>query len=264
MIEVISARIGYREKENETVVFPELDCQIKKGRLYCMLGPNGIGKTTFFRSILGFLPLLSGHVKIDGREVRSFHRKELARTIAYVPQYHTPPFPYTVEEVILMGRGAHIAETASPKKQDVEKAEAIMEELGILELQKRNYTRLSGGERQLVLIARALAQEAGYLLMDEPAANLDYGNQIKMLQILQKLSLKGNGICFTSHNPEHALWSQGEVIALTNRQVLYTGQAEEVLTKEVLEEMYGVQVTVKGEKDEMGQERKILIPVFRG
>lgn len=262
MIELTSARIGYREKGNETVVFPELNCQIKKGELYCILGPNGVGKTTLFRTILGFLPLLSGRITIDGREVRSFHRKELARTIAYVPQYHTPPFPYTVEEVILMGRGAHITETGIPKKRDVEKIEGIMEELGILRLRKRNYTRLSGGERQLVLIARALAQEAGYLLMDEPAANLDYGNQIKMLQILQKLSLKGNGICFTSHNPEHALWCGGKVLAMTDKQVLYTGHAEEVITEKVLEEMYGVNVTIKGEKNEAGEERKILIPVF--
>ncbi|MGC4017835.1 MAG: ABC transporter ATP-binding protein [Muricomes sp.] len=131
-----------------------------------------------------------------------------------------------------------------------------------MRLKEHVYTRLSGGERQLVLIARALAQEARYLLMDEPAANLDYGNQIKMLQVLQKLSLRGIGVCFTSHHPEHALWCQSEVIAMAGRDVLYIGNAKEVITKEVLEEMYGVPVTIREMSDGAGQERKILIPVF--
>lgn len=262
MIEIISARIGYREKGRENIIFPELNGQIEKGVLYCILGANGIGKTTLFRSILGLLPLLSGKISIDGRAYNTFSRKELARTIAYVPQYHHPPFPYTVEEVVMMGRGVHISEIGAPKSKDAEIVEEVMKELGILRLRSQIYTKLSGGERQLTLIARALAQEAQYLLLDEPAASLDYGNQINMLKVLQKLALQGIGVCFTTHHPDHAFWCKSEVMAIAGRDTVYTGTAEEVITKEVLKKMYGVEVMIKGEADEAGREQKILMPVF--
>lgn len=262
MIDIQSARIGYREKAQETVIFPELNCHIEKGKMYCILGANGVGKTTLFRTILGFLPLLDGKIIIDQQELSKLGRKQLAEKIAYVPQYHMPPFPYTVLEVILMGRGVHIGTTKAPGKKDIDKAEEILEELGISYLKDKIYTKISGGERQLVLIARALAQETDYLLMDEPASSLDYGNQIKMLQILKKLSDKGIGICFTSHCPEHALWCNAEVIALADRKNLYVGKADEIINEELLQQMYGIEVTIKEENLSEQRKRKVLIPLF--
>ena len=262
MIDIQSARIGYREKTQETVIFPDLDCHIEKGKLYCILGANGVGKTTLFRTILGFLPLLDGKIIIDDQELSELGRKKLAEKIAYVPQYHMPPFPYTVLEVILMGRGVHIGTMKSPGQKDIQKAEEILEELGISYLKDSIYTKISGGERQLVLIARALAQETHYLLMDEPASSLDYGNQIKMLQILQKLSKKGIGICFTSHCPEHALWCDAEVIALADRKTLCVGKADEIINEKLLRKMYGIEVTIKEENTESEGKIKVLIPCF--
>ena len=262
MIDIQSATIGYRDKTKKTVIFPELNCQIERGKLYCILGANGVGKTTLFRSILGFLPVLDGKIFIDEEEVSGMERRKLAEKIAYVPQYHMPPFPYSVLEVILMGRGVHIGTMKGPGKKDIQKVDEILEELGITYLKDCIYTKISGGERQLVLIARALAQEAHYLLMDEPASSLDYGNQIKMLQILQKLSHKGIGICFTSHCPEHALWCAADVIALVDRNTLYVGKADEVINEKLLKEMYGIEVVIKEEKTLGDRRRKVLIPGF--
>lgn len=261
MIDIQSAKIGYRDKTKETVIFPGLDCQIEEGKLYCILGANGIGKTTLFRTILGFLPLLDGKIMIDGEEAVTMGRKKLAKKVAYVPQYHMPPFPYTVLEVVLMGRGVHIGITKGPSEMDIKKVEEVLEQLGIADLRDCIYTKISGGERQMVLIARALVQETHYLLMDEPAASLDYGNQIKMLQILQKLSKEGIGICFTSHCPEHALWCEAEVIALADRNTLCVGKAEKIINEDLLKKMYGIEVVVKEEKVREGTESKVLIPL---
>ena len=262
MIDIQSARIGYRDKNKETVIFPGLSCQIEKGKLYCILGANGVGKTTLFRTVLGFLPLLGGKILIDGEEANSLGRKRLAQKVAYVPQYHMPPFPYTVLEVVLMGRGIHIGMTKGPSEKDIKKVEEVLEQLGIPYLKDCIYTKISGGERQLVLIARALAQETQYLLMDEPAASLDYGNQIKMLQILQKLSEEGIGICFTSHCPEHALWCGADVIALADRNTLYVGNAEEIINEELLRKMYGIEVVIKHEETGVERGSRVLIPLF--
>lgn len=265
MIEVKSAKIGYvnsdKRSKNETIIFEDISCNIEKGKLYCILGANGVGKTTLFRTVLGFIPLLGGEILIDDKKSSAFSRKELARKIAYVPQYHTPPFPYSVMEIVLMGRGAYIDTFSSPSDKDRIKAESVLEKLGILHLKNSIYTRLSGGERQLVLIARALVQETDYLFMDEPGANLDYGNQIKMLKILKELSDNGIGICFTTHSPEHAILCNANVISVVNRQKLIQGPANEVISDKLLKEMYGIDTVVKVEKVDY-EYRHIIMPVF--
>ena len=265
MIEVKLAKIGYinsvKGSKKETVIFEDLSCNIEKGKLYCILGANGIGKTTLFRTILGFIPILGGEILIDDKSLAAFSRKELSRKIAYVPQYHTPPFPYSVMEIVLMGRGAYIDTFSSPSQKDILKAENVLKKLDILHLKDSIYTRLSGGERQLVLIARALVQETDYLFMDEPGANLDYGNQIKMLKILKELSDNGIGICFTTHSPEHAILCNANVISVSHRGRLVQGTAKEVIGEELLKDMYGIDTVVKVEKVD-DEYRQIIMPVF--
>lgn len=260
MIDIQHAKIGYQEKRSETVIFQDFNCQIKKGQLYCILGANGVGKTTLFRTILGFIPPLNGKIFVDETDIRKIRRKELAKKIAYVPQYHMPPFPYKVMDVVLMGRGAHLSEFQTPEKEDEDLACSVMKKLDILSLKDKLYTKLSGGERQLVLIARALVQQTEYLFMDEPAANLDYGNQIRILQILSELAKTGKGICFTTHSPEHAAWCNAKVIAIESREKICTGFAQEVISESLLEAMYKVKVTVKKEMDSNRNDQMVIIP----
>ncbi|MGN0295315.1 MAG: ABC transporter ATP-binding protein [Lachnospiraceae bacterium] len=254
MLEIKKGVFGYKGKKTDKVVLDDISCELHAGELLCILGANGAGKTTMYRTILGFIPLLSGEILLDGKKIETFPKTELARKIAYVPQYHTPPFPYTVFDVVVMGRGAHISRFSMPGKKDEMIAEEMLERMGISYLKDEIYTELSGGERQLVLIARALAQQASCILMDEPASNLDFGNQIRLLQEIRKLASEGIGICFTSHYPDHAFLTEASVLALEGKKEWKKGPAKEIITAELLKNIYGLDAcvqTYKGKNDKI-------------
>lgn len=253
MLELKNTVLGYQKKNQQKVILDGLSISLKPGELLCILGANGAGKTTMYRTILGFLPLLGGSILIDGQELSQMTRVQLARSIAYVPQYHTPPFPYTVYEVVLMGRSAHLQQFASPGKTDEEIALSMIDRMGISHLADEIYTEISGGERQLVLIARALAQQASYILMDEPASNLDFGNQIRMLRILKSLATEGIGVCFTSHYPLHALMMDASVLAIKGKEDHVTGNAKDIITESLLKEMYDVDARMQEVTDAYGE-----------
>ena len=204
MLEINKAVFGYTGKNKRKTVLENVSFSLDKGELLCILGANGVGKTTMYRTILGFLPLLEGELLVDGRDIRQIPREQLAKHIAYVPQYHTPPFAYSVYDVVLMGRGTHISRFSSPGRKDELIALEMLERMGISHLKDDVYTEISGGERQLVLIARALAQQTEYILMDEPAASLDFGNQMRLLGVIRNLTKEGIGVAFTTHYPDHA------------------------------------------------------------
>ena len=164
---------GYGNKD----VVKNVSCHAHEGEILCLAGPNGCGKTTLFRLILGSLPLSGGHIFIDGQELSELSPRQLAGRIAYIPQYHTPIFAYTALDVVLMGRASHFSAFDAPKAVDREAAFQALETVNALELVNQSYTALSGGQRQLILIARAICQSAKIFVMDEPAANLDYANQ---------------------------------------------------------------------------------------
>lgn len=245
MLELKQAVLGYMKKRKKKVVIDQLSFSLQPGELLCILGANGIGKTTMYRTILGFLPLLGGEISIDGHSIRQLSGPRLAKRVAYVPQYHNPPFPYTVFDVVLMGRGAHLSDVSSPGKKDRNIACEMMERMGILSLQNEIYTQISGGERQLVLIARALTQQTDYILMDEPSSNLDFGNQIRMLRVIKNLTEEGIGICFTTHQPEHAFLTDASVLALEGSDRFQKGTAREIITEDLLQRMYGLQAKVQ-------------------
>lgn len=214
------------------------------GEVLCLLGPNGGGKTTLFKTILGLLPPQEGRVLIDGDDIARWPRRRLAQVMAYVPQAHTAFFPFSVRDIVLMGRTAHIGLFATPSRCDIAAADAALETLGIAALADRAYTQISGGERQLTLIARALAQEPRILVMDEPTASLDFGNQVRVLDQVRALARSGIGIVLSTHDPDHAFLCADRVALLHDGAILHLGPPESAITPETLRRLYRVEVSV--------------------
>jgi iron complex transport system ATP-binding protein len=231
---------GYGDKP----IVDGFSAKVSSGEIFCLLGPNGIGKTTLFKTILGFIPPLSGRVGIAGTDLADLSAREIARLIGYVPQSHAPPFAFTVADVIVMGRVSRMGVFGRPGKEDYAFADGVIERLGIGFLRDRNYMRLSGGERQMVLIARALAQQPAFLMMDEPTSNLDFGNQAIVLENILKLAKEGLGIILTTHDPGHVLQCRAEAALMKNGGGFHIGGAAEVITEENLQETYGIPVAV--------------------
>ena len=247
---------GYGQNE----VLRDLGMEIRAGEIWCILGRNGVGKTTLFKTILGSLPKIGGRILLGGRDTQEMSRREIARMIAYVPQYHTPPFPFTVREVVVMGRNAYIGTFGAPSAEDERAADRVLKSLRIAHLADREYTQISGGERQMVLIARAMAQEPVLLMMDEPAANLDYGNQVKMLKKMRELAGAGISIVFTSHNPEHAFLCEANVAAIVDADTVLTGPAKELIDEDLLKRMYGIDACLlEGERPD-GKSVRSVVP----
>jgi len=227
------------------VVVKGFNAVINSGEILCLLGPNGVGKSTLFKTVLGFLKLLSGEILLDGKAIHNLSPKEFARVIGYVPQIHTPPFPFKVIDVVMMGRTSHIGAFCAPSLHDKEVAINALERLNADFLVNRTYTEISGGERQMVLIARALAQEPAFLLLDEPTSNLDFGNQTRVLQCIKALAKdSGLGIIMTTHFPDHVFQCDGNVALMEWNNVFLTGSAEEIITSENMRNTYGIEVKV--------------------
>lgn len=214
------------------------------GELLCILGPNGAGKSTLFKCVLSLLRSYSGSILLDTIESRTLSAAELSRRIAYIPQSHQPTFEFTALEIVLMGAVDGGGIFAVPRRGDEERARACMDELGIGHLADRDYLRISGGERQLVLIARALAQQASILVMDEPTANLDYGNQIRVMDRVADLARNGLTILISTHNPDHAFLWATRVAVLVDGALAAEGKSAEILTEDMLRFIYQVEVTL--------------------
>lgn len=231
---------GYGAKR----VVEGFSARIETGEVFCLLGPNGVGKTTLFKTMLGLLPRLGGRVLIDGRDTAHMSATELSANVAYVPQNHVPPFAFSVRDVITMGAVAQRGMFGSPTAADRDLAGSILEELGVSKLADRVYTELSGGERQMVLIARALAQKPRFLMMDEPTSALDFGNQVRVLRCVRHLADEGLGVIMTTHQPEHLAQCRARGTLILSGNHFVTGGAREVLTPENLAAAYDVEVAV--------------------
>jgi iron complex transport system ATP-binding protein len=195
--------------------------------------------------MLGLLPPLAGEVRLDGTPVADLARPDIARRVAYVPQAHAAHFPFTVIDMVVMGRTAHLGLFASPTQEDRRKALAALATLGVAELAETEYTRISGGQRQLALIARALAQDAPAIVMDEPTASLDFGNQVVVLSEVRRLAERGLAIVLSTHDPDHAFSIGHRVALLDGGRLIAQGAPQEVLTPERLRTVYGVSVVVE-------------------
>ena len=239
-VEVKNLNFSYGDRQ---VLF-DIDFSVDQGEFLSILGPNGVGKSTLFRCILGLLTGYSGQVLIDGRDSRTFTVREAARHIAYIPQSSSPIFNYSVFDIVLMGRTSMLSVFHSPRQEDVNRCHWALEKLGISHLETRCFHRLSGGERQLVMIARALVQDAPILMLDEPTANLDFGNQIRVLQQVRNLAREGYTIIQTTHHPEQSYMFSDRILALQNGRILQNGLPKQVLNAENMEKLYGVDVEV--------------------
>lgn len=242
-IEVNNLKFSY----GAHTVLDGVSFDLERGKLIALMGPNGTGKSTLFRLMLGFLRPDSGSIKIGGTELRDMSNAQRAGKIAYIPQSVDPVYNYTVEEVVLMGLTGSLGVLSMPKKEHKEAVRKTLRSLGIEELSERGYARISGGERQLVLLARALVQKAGTLLMDEPTANLDYGNQHKVMKKVRDLTAEGYTVMMSTHNPEQAFLYADRVLVLCDGSLAGDGSPEQVLTGEMLQRIYGIPVLLAEE-----------------
>ncbi|MFV0406931.1 MAG: ABC transporter ATP-binding protein [Propioniciclava sp.] len=231
---------GYGRKQ----VLRDIGFTVDAGQVLCILGANGAGKTTLFKSILGLLPMQHGHLRINSDDISTWPRAKVAQSIGYVPQISNPPFSYTVMDVILMGRTAYLKSYQSPKEADEDIAVTVIERLGISKLMARRYLELSGGEKQLVLIARALTQQPDILVMDEPTTGLDFGNQQLVLEQVHLLAHQGLAVVMASHFPDHAFLYADTALMLKHGTVHALGPPTEVITEASLDELYSVQARI--------------------
>jgi iron complex transport system ATP-binding protein len=240
MLEVADLSFGFPGR----TVGHDVSFKLAPGEVMCVLGPNGGGKTTLFRTVLGLLGPHSGQVKLENDNLNELSRPQIARRVGYVPQGHTGYFAFTVREFVLMGRTAHLGAFASPGKHDLSVAERVLESLGIAQLAGKPVTEISGGERQLALVARALAQEPKLLVLDEPTASLDFGNQVRVLERISALARSGIAILFSSHEPDHAFLCAQRALLLGEGRVLELGAPREVIRPDTLQRLYQVSVQV--------------------
>lgn len=240
LIRVESVDFSYARSQ----VLTKVPLSVERGQIVCLLGPNGSGKTTLLKIMLGLIRPAKGSVYLEGQEIRSIRAKSLARRLAYVPQTHRIGFAYKVIDIVLMGRTPHKHFLAKFSPGDNDIACSSLERLSILHLRDRNYNEISGGERQLTLIARALTQGARTLIMDEPANGLDYGNQIRLLEQIVGLARDGYTFVLSTHFPDHALWVASHVAMLHKGMVVAAGKPESVINNQTILGLYGAQVQI--------------------
>ena len=217
---------------------------IDLGDVLSVLGPNGCGKTTLLKVLLGLHKPRKGRVLLEGRPVLDMSPRDLSRKIAYVPQTHRMSFAYSVLDVVLMGRAPYQSIFSHYSKQDKDLALQALEKLDIDGLKDRAYTEISGGERQLTLIARALAQGADTLVMDEPLNGLDYGNQIRLLERIVKLAEDGYTFIKSTHFPDHALWVANRVALMSQGEIVADGPTESVMHAASISGLYQTDVAI--------------------
>ena len=238
-------------------VLREVSFEIESGHFVCLLGPNGVGKSTLFKCMLGLLTGFSGSIRIDGADIRTLTPRQLARKVAYIPQSTAPAFNYSVADVVLMGTTSLVMGFSAPGKKEMAYVESALEQINIGYLRDRMFLNISGGERQLVLIARALAQQARILFMDEPTANLDYGNQVRVLERVRQLSREGYTVIQSTHNPDQAFMYADEVMAVMDGQIEAYGSPAKIMDSELIRKLYRVNVSVESLR---GGEVRMCVP----
>jgi len=245
-IEVNGGTFSYRKGE---ALLQDVSFSAEAGETIAILGPNGVGKTTLIKCLLGFLPWESGSTVIDGKGLRDFRGRALWQRVAYVPQARRPAFSYRAQDMVLLGRNPYLGDFSMPGKRDREIALRAMELAGISHLAEKNCGHLSGGELQLVLIARALAAEPAYLILDEPESGLDFRNQLVVLGLIERLCRERTlTVILNTHYPEHALRVADKSLLLFGKGVYQFGRTQQILTADHLRALFGVEIAVRRER----------------
>jgi len=234
IMQVQNISFAYGRKE----VLRDISLNITAGKLLGLLGPNGSGKTTLFKCCLGFLKISSGQIILGDKSLSSYSARHLAAHVAYVPQEHKPAFPFLVREMVEMGRTPHRGALPVLSKSDHRAVDHALDRVGLKDLAGENFNHLSGGQRQLVLVARALAQEASLMFLDEPTSSLDFSNQLTVWETVRDIAAEGLGVVICCHDPNHILWFCDEVAALKEGRLLAVGPAQSTITKSLLEQLY--------------------------
>jgi len=230
--------IGYPRR----TIARDISFSVNVGEAIAILGPNGCGKTTLFRTLLSLSPAISGEVQLNGKSIHHMRANTIARHIAYIPQINGSTFDFSVIEVVEMARLTNIAWHASPSKHDTERAMEALDKVGMADFSHRRFGELSGGERQLTMIARSLASDATIILMDEPTASLDFGNQLRVRDTINTLKTQDISVLFTTHHPDEALQCATRTIAIDKHGRAHLGETKTLLTTEFVAELYGVSV----------------------
>ncbi len=242
MLELKEVNFTYRVDDN--VVLKTLSMMVKRNSVTAILGPNGVGKTTLLHLLLGWIKPDSGTVFLDGKELHSYSRREMGRLVGLIPQYEHISFEYSLLEYVLLGRTPHLEPLQSPGKDDYTIALHALDTVGLRNIAEKPVTHLSGGEKQLVLTARSIAQDPRVLLMDEPMSNLDLANKVKLLAVMDEMKARGVTILFTSHEPEIAASIADVIILMGEGNYLKSGAVNEVLTSASLSRVYGIPVEI--------------------
>lgn len=257
---ILAARelaVGY---DKNVAVLAGVNLEVVTGQVIGLVGANGSGKSTLIRTLLGLLEPVSGRVELEGGDAARVDARLRARRVGYVPQIVRPAFPYRVDDFVLMGRAPHVATVGRPGVFDRATAAAALDELGIGDLADRPVTQLSGGQLQLVLLARALTQEPAALVLDEPASALDFGHQARLLELLRRQAARGLAVLMSTHHPDHVLTACDQVVLLAAGRVQAQGTPGEALTGDALTALYGVPMTVAEVRLPSGATRRVCIP----
>jgi len=253
-LQALHLGFAYRHRR----VIDDISLSLDHGEVVSLLGANGAGKSTLLKLLLGLQASQEGQVTLNGRSLTQWRRRQLARELAYVPQVHITPFPYSVREIVTMGRTPAMGLFGARTQTDTAAVALSLRQLGIEHLADRPYTEVSGGERQLTLIARALAQGARLLILDEPTNGLDYGHQLKLLARLRELATDGYGVLMTTHHPDHARLASDRVLLLRDGRLRASGHPDQVVTPSQLMQLYDIPESL------LERARRSWIPAAQG
>lgn len=241
LLEVKNLNYSYRDSRH---ILKDVSFKLEKGQLLTILGPNGAGKSTLLNCLAGLFKPTSGSILLDGKDISKLSSKEIAQIISYVPQNINSTYDYKVREYIAMGRAAHLGILSRPGKEDYEIVDEAISMMGIEKLANQSFSKISGGERQMACITRAIVQQTQLILFDEPTSALDYGNQMKIMRTIDKLSKKGFAIIMTTHNPDQPILLGGQVALVSAEGNLQIGPIEDIMKEELLSSIYNTKLSI--------------------